>query len=246
MLTATTHTETALDKILSIFRKEPENDLLRDNERYFGSFKQTKKLMDCEFCVVDTELTGLSPRSDAIVSIGAVRIKHLSITAESFYTLVAPGRDIPKKSAVIHRITPEMLDSAPDIEEALPEFIRFCGKSLLVGHNIGLDMSFLNRAAKRVMGGKLRTPCLDTMRLAQIYQQELWENYYDRYNSHISYQLGDLSERYGLPNFNQHNALYDAMQTAYLFLYLVKKLNSGGVRTLKDLFEAGRSWRWYM
>jgi len=234
-----------LEKTLALFRRKPGSELLRRHEEQFSTLDQNRPLTDYEFCVVDTELTGLSPRSDEIVSIGAVRIRELSITAQSYYTLVAPKQELPKVSTMIHRITPEMLKEAPRLRQIFPDFLNFCGGALLVGHNIGLDMSFLNRASTHILGGRLRTPCVDTMRLAQIHQQELWENYYDQYDAQVSYQLYDLSERFGLPSFNQHNALYDAMQTAYLFLYLIKKLHSGGIRTLRDLYLAGRSWRWY-
>ncbi len=231
--------------LLGLLGGAPGNLYLKRQRAVFSRLDQDRPLTDYEFCVLDTELTGLNPRRDEIVSLGAVRVSNLSITAESFYSLVAPRRGLPKVSTMIHRITPQMLVEAPRLRAVFPRFLDFCGNSLIVGHNVGLDMSFLNRAATRILGGRLRIPCVDTMRLAQIHQQELWENYYDQYDGQVSYQLYDLSRRYNLPAFNQHNALYDAMQTAYLFLYLVKKLDSGGVRTLRDLYLAGRSWRWY-
>lgn len=237
-----------LETIRRTFRElagKPEHDLLAENRDHFTGFDQHKPLTDYEFVVFDTELTGLSPRSDEIVSIGAVKIRNFQISADSFYTLVAPRRDIPKTSTLIHRITPSQVKDAPRLRAVLPKFLKFCGKALLVGHNVGMDMSFLNRAAVDILGGKLHSPCVDTMRLAQVYQAELWENYYDKYDGGISYQLGDLTEKYGLPSFNLHNALHDSMQTAYLFLFLVKKLHSGGIETLHDLYMAGRSWRWY-
>lgn len=242
--------EPLADKVGGAWRKltgAPEpHPLLKQIERYFKEFNQNKKLTDYEFVVMDTELTGLSPRQDEIVSIGAIKIKNFMITAESFYTLVAPKIDIPKTSTLIHRITQSQVAGAPRLRETLPKFLEFCGAALIVGHNIGMDMQFLNRAAPNILGGRLKTPCLDTMRLSQIYDAEQWENYYDRYDTSVSYQLGDLSRKFGLPAFDQHNSLYDAMQTAYLFLFLVKKLHSGDIRTLKDLYLAGRSWRWYM
>lgn len=96
------------------------------------------------------------------------------------------------------------------------------------------------------MGGKLVNPCLDTLHMARIYRAGQWENFYDRYDLKVSYALSDLSAEFDLPRFPAHTALGDAMQTAYLFLYLVRKLKDGGILTLRDLFEAGRSWRWYL
>ncbi|GAB6177061.1 hypothetical protein JCM16814_19520 [Desulfobaculum senezii] len=233
------------ERLLRLVGLGASGPLAEHRSRYAG-LDQDRPLTDYTFTVLDTELTGLSPRTDEIVSIGAVKVRDLSITADSFYSLVAPRGGVPKVSTMVHRITPEMLRGAPRLRQTFPRLMEFLGDSLLVGHNIGLDMSFLNRAARDILGGRLRIPCVDTMRLAQVYERECWENYYDQFDSRVSYQLGDLSASYGLPAFDQHNALYDAMQTAYLFLFLVKKLKSGGIETLRDVYLAGRSWRWYL
>jgi DNA polymerase-3 subunit epsilon len=96
-----------------------------------------------------------------------------------------------------------------------------------------------------IYGGKMANPCLDTLRMAQIYRAEHWENYYDRYALNVSYSLSDLAEEWGLPRFPAHEALSDAMQTAYLFLYLIKKIRGGRLTTLGVLYRAGRNWRWH-
>lgn len=225
--------------------RKPWHPALRDSREAFREFDQNVPLEECEFTVVDTELTGLDQRKDEIVSIGAVRIRGMAIEpSANFYAVVRPSC-LPKTCTLIHRITPSEVESAPELPDVLPEFADYLGQSLVVGHHIGLDMAFLNRACRRILGGTMVNPCLDTLRLAQVYEEERWVGYYDRYNLRVSYNLSDLSEQYGLPRFPAHNALSDAMQTAYLFLFLVRKLRSGYVRTLKDLHDLGRSWRWY-
>ena len=238
----------ALGEALSrLFRREPKHQALAAAFRHFSDLDQNKPLEEYQFVVLDTELTGLDPKRDEIVSIGAVRIRDLAISpAEQFYSLVEPRIPLPKKSTLIHRITPEQVKGRPRLRQVLPQLLDFIGTSFIVGHFVGLDISFLNRAGKDILGHKLVTPCLDTMRLAQVYQEALFESYYDRYQSHISYNLRDLSRHYGLPLFPQHNALHDALQTAYLFLFLVKKLKMFGVHTLRQLYMAGRSWKWYL
>lgn len=228
-----------------LFRKGPAHPLIAKLEERFKGFDQTLPLPEYDFVVLDTELTGFSTRKDDVVSIGAVRIKGLSITSERFYTLVAPRGSEHTPSTLIHRITPEDLENAPAVAEVLPELVEFVNGSLIVGHNIGMDMSFLNREARSLFGGIIPVPCIDTMRLAMIYQEELWENDVDRHDMDVSYALSDLTKKYGLPEFPVHNALNDAVQTAYLFLFLVKKLREGGLSSLKDLYNAGRSGRWY-
>ena len=230
-----------------LFWGTPREERLRVNHEMFRRLDQEKPLAEYSFVVLDTELTGMNARQDEIVSIGAVHIEDFCVQPrDSFYTLIQPKDPMPKKSTLIHRITPDEVKNAPRLREVLPDLLDFLNDSLIVGHHIGLDMSFLNPAVRRVFGAELISPCLDTMRLAQAYEAEMWENYYDRYQLDVSFNLRDLAKRFGLPVFPQHNALQDALQTAYLFLFLVKKLNKGGVATLNDLYQVGRSWRWYL
>lgn len=217
---------------------------LEENRRLFLDLDQNRPLEEYEFAVVDTELTGLSPRNDEIVSIGAVLVRGMRIVPdETYFTLVRPRMDLPKLSTLIHHITPGEVAKAPTLEDALPDFVDFCQGRLIVGHHIGLDMSFLNRALRRIYGAGLNTPCLDTMRLAQAYEENLWEGFYDQFNMKVSYHLPDLAEAFGLPAFKAHHALMDALQAAYLFLFLARKLTKGNIHTLKDLHAAAKPRR---
>lgn len=227
------------------FRAKPKHPVLAGSREYFNRFNQDLPLENYEFVVLDTELTGLNEKTDEIVSIGAVKIENLRIDLENnFYSNICPCQEVPKFSTLIHRISPRQARKSPPIAEILPDFLDYVGNSLIIGHNIGMDMAFINKELKDNLGGILHNPCLDTIRMARIYREEQWINYYDRYNLGVSYNLKDLSVEYGLPVFPEHNSLNDAIQTAYLFLFLVHKLKHGNIRTLKDLYMAGRSWRW--
>ncbi len=217
--------------------------IFADNRNYFSKLDQDRPIADFEYVVFDTELTGLNHRQDEIISIGAVRIRDLQIqVGETFYTHIRPQRYSLTGHTLIHRITPQQLENAPTIKEVLPEFVSFCGKSLLVAHYIGLDMGFMNRAADMHFQGSLNNPCLDTMHLAKLFTERSWQHYFDRYQVTL-YDLESLSKNYGLPCFPRHDAMQDALQTAYLFLYLVKQLQEFGLTNLKNVFTAGQTWR---
>ncbi len=219
---------------------------LLDNNALCRDIDQGKPLEAYDYVVFDAEMTGLSPRRDEIVSLGAVRVKNLQILPyERFEALVKPSIPLPRLSTIIHRITPQAIREAPPLAEVLPDFFAFCRGSLLVGHHVGLDMAFLTRACRALYGETPVNPCLDTMRLAMLWRERLFESHYDRYNLSVSYNLADLAREHGLPVFPSHNAMADAMQTAYLFLFLVKKLRKSGIGALKELYLSGRSWRWY-
>jgi DNA polymerase-3 subunit epsilon len=223
------------------FRREKHPTIIA-NHRRLERFDQTKPIETYRFVSLDTELTGLDLRRDAIVSIGAVRIEGLQIiTGNNFFSYVRPKRSMPKVSTLIHRITPDQIESAPELRKVMPDFVDFVGNDLLVGHFIGLDMAFINRAARRLMGGRLRNPCLDSMKLAQVYEERERGGHYDRVEVAAGYNLKTLSEKYHLPRFEQHDALGDAFQAACLFVFVVKKMQSFGCRTLRDLHTASRS-----
>lgn len=189
--------------------------------------------------VLDTELTGLNPRRDEIVSIGAVRIRDMRILVEeNFYTCVRTRKALPKESTLVHRITSERVKTAPELEEVLPEFLAFCGSALLVGHYVQLDLAFLNKAARRILGGAMPNLSVDCARLAQAYVANLHRRGHREFSLDGTFQLAKLAKEYGLPLFEQHNALEDALQTAYLFVFLAAKLREQGLSTFRHLRQA--------
>jgi DNA polymerase-3 subunit epsilon len=219
----------------------PAHPVLQQNKKLFADFNQSRPLNDYSFVVCDTELTGLNRRKDEIISIGAVRIVNLQIElSQTFHRYVRPDNISPNQATLVHRITPEELKKAPPMIEILPEFIDFCGNSLLVGHFVGIDMHFLNKAAKTTLGGMISNPSVDTMRLARGYKEAKCTDFYGGCDQSTSYNLDLLTEEFNLPRFKPHDALEDALQTAYLFLFLIKKFKHGGINTLKELYLAGR------
>jgi DNA polymerase-3 subunit epsilon len=214
--------------------------LLLKNRGYFAAFDQSRPLTDYRFVVLDTELTGLE-RRDEIISIGAVRITNLQIElGATFHQYVRPRNLNHNQATFIHQITPEQLRAAPTIEEVLPEFVEFCGDSLLVGHFLDIDMGYLNRAARRMLGGALANPAVDTLQLVKAYKEANQSCDYGHCDQSFSCNLDDLSVEFNLPRFKPHDALEDALQCAYLFLFLAKRLDGGQVKTLRQLHQVGR------
>lgn len=216
------------------------------NNRHFARFDQNRKFGDCSFVVFDTELTGLNPKKDEIISIGAVRIKDLQIDlSETFHYYIRPKNREHTQATLIHRITPQQLEAAPPLEDVLPMFLNFIEIDLLVGHCVQIDTNFLDKATRLLFKGTVANPSLDTMRMAQIYKRKVLGDFDSAQPSGDGrYNLQKLSAELNLPFFEAHDALEDALQTAYLFIFLVKKLQSVGVITLRDLLTAGKEIDW--
>jgi len=214
---------------------------IRLNEQLFHAFDTNRNIASYEFVVFDTELTGLNRQKDEIVSIAAVRIRNTRILlADSFHSYVRTRKKLLGEGTFIHRITPQQILLAPGPEEVLPEFVKFCHSSVLVGHLPALDFSFLNKALKRNTGGLIRNPCLDSMELARHWHRLQKKNAAESVPKIRSFNLNELAVAYRVPLFPSHDALGDALQTACLFLFLMEKLRKCGLSTLKDFQKVGR------
>ncbi|MFV1999202.1 MAG: DEDD exonuclease domain-containing protein [Acidimicrobiia bacterium] len=189
------------------------------------SFKELgTPLAEVPFCVLDLETTGVAPDTCEITEIGAAKYIGGVETAR-FQTLVNPGLAIPPAVTVITGITQAMVIDAPKIEEALPSFLEFLGNSVIVGHNVRFDISFLNAAATRLGYGRLPHRHADTLRLAQRLIK----------NDVRSMKLSSLAVYFGSPVAPNHRALDDALATAHVFWSLLERAGSIGVTHLDDL-----------
>lgn len=229
-----------LSYLRELLEQRKPHPLLVENRRRFAQFDQSKPLTEYSFVVLDTELTGLSYK-DEIIAIGAVKISNMQIEMGTvFHSLVRPLNLKHNQATFIHQITPDQLRAAQPIKVVLPEFVEFCGDALLVGHFLEIDLGYLNRASKKVFGGTLANPTIDTLRLVKAYKESSYVCEHGYCDQSFPCNLNELAEEFNLPRFKAHDALEDALQSAYLFLFLLKKLDNGQVQTLRQLHNVGR------
>lgn len=192
-------------------------------------------LESLEFVVIDTELTGLDPRKDSIVSIGAIQMKgHTILLGDIFYRVVAPSTDC-SKTVTVHGITPEETNHCPELEIVLPEFLRFIGNRIVVGHHVKIDIVFLNRALRILNIPSLDNPAVDTFKIYSWLKKLhiAADAFYEPRT--VTESLFEIARIYEIDVQNIHHALYDAFITAQLFQRFLHELKLKGVKTLKDL-----------
>ena len=198
-------------------------------------------IAEAAYVVFDTELTGLESRKDSIVSIGAVRMAGPRILAgQHFNRMVEPRTALTGRSVVIHGITPSEARLCPGIESMLPEFLAFCRGAVLVGHNVAMDLRFLNAELQRCLGAPVGNPAVDTLSLAAW----LWKREGDYCAFHEEQRgpvdLFSLATAHGIPVHHAHDAAYDAYVTAQLFQRYLAILPKHGVRTVGELVKIGK------
>jgi len=99
------------------------------------------------FAILDVETTGLSSRAEKITEIAIFRHNGKEIVDE-FSTLVNPEKDIPYRITQMTGITNKMVENAPRFCEVAKDILDFTEDSIIVGHNIAFDYSFIRNEFK--------------------------------------------------------------------------------------------------
>ena len=194
-------------------------------------------LSENTYVIFDVETTGFNAGlSDSIIEIGAVKMKD-GIVIDSFDELINSGKPLRKEITKLTGITDAMLSSCDNEENATKRFKEFIGDLPLVAHNAKFDKSFLDSAYSKYNLGKLTNPILDTMIISQLINP-LYKNH----------KLSTLAKNYGIEfdendeedtttQRHHHRADYDAENTGYIFMKMLKEMDKLGINTLNDLFN---------
>jgi DNA polymerase-3 subunit epsilon len=181
---------------------------------------------------LDLETGGLDARRDPILAVGMLPVRDGVVRlAQGYRTLVRPpdGGRIDPASVVAHQLLWGEVREAPPLAEVLPEVARRLREGVLLVHHAAIDVTFLKRDFKRC---GLRWPSPTVVDTARLLRRIGRLSQPDLPADMQPLNLTRARRAYGLPEYQAHDALTDALATAELFLVLRKVL---GARTLRDL-----------
>lgn len=176
---------------------------------------------------IDLETTGLDPRKDAIIEIGAVRFNGSRVEAE-WSTLVNPHRPISAFVTHLTGISDAMVVKAPPLQAILQELVDFVGDSPILGHNVQFDVGFLRQAG--VFKNNLT---IDTYELAAVLMPTAGR-----------YRLGILGQELGILLPGTHRALDDARLTHAVLIDLYEKALSLPPELIEEIIHLSEPIAW--
>ena len=182
--------------------------------------------LDDAYVVFDLETTGFSAIKDKIIEIGAVKVVNGEIV-DTFSTFVNPRRPIPFEITQLTSITDEMVMEYPDIETILPQFLEFIGDAVLVAHNAGFDVGFMEQNC-RYQEIEPHFISVDTVALARVLMPTL-----------SKYKLNVVAKALNISLENHHRAVDDAGATAKIFVKFIQMLKDRNITTLKGINQFG-------
>ena len=152
---------------------------------------------------------------------------------ESFSTLVRPdpGRPIKPESVRAHQLLAGDLRKSPPLHAVLMEVGRRLADGVLLVHNRGIDVSFLKEGHARTGVSWKKPVVVDTVDLI-VKAAERRKFLRPDGVQMPSLNLSEARRAHGLPDYQAHDALIDAVSTAELFLVLRQVI---GAKTLRDL-----------
>ncbi len=184
------------------------------------------------YWALDLETGGLDAGRDPVISIGMVPVREGTVRlGEGYRTLVRPEGEagIDPASVAAHQLVRGDVGSAPRLAEVLPEVERRLREGVLLVHHQSIDVTFLKRDFGRIGLPWPKPRVVDTARLLALASRMAEPGLA---NDQIERNLTLARRKYGLPDYDAHDALLDAVATAELFLVLRKSL---GVQRLRDL-----------
>jgi DNA polymerase-3 subunit epsilon len=191
---------------------------------------------EASWCALDLELTGLDPRRNDIIAVGAVPIEDGRVVlGEAVYTLVRTSKRSEHGAVLVHKLRLADLADAPPLEDAIELVLEVLAGRVPVFHTAAVERSFLAPLFRR---RRVRLPAAaDTEILGRLWLRErdgvapTWLG------------LAKVSSVLGQPGETPHHALGDALTTAKAFIALASHLDATGPQTVGSLVGAGNRLR---
>lgn len=173
--------------------------------------------------VLDIETTGLSHYINNITEIAALKFENNKLI-DKFHTLINPEQRIPHFITNLTGIDNEMVKYSPKIHEVLPALKEFLGEDVIVAHNAGFDVGFLNHNFKKHLKCELNNNCICTVRLANRIPLSI-ENR----------KLKTLCNYFNINNESEHRAMGDTKATAELLNKFQKILEKNKINSIDEI-----------
>jgi DNA polymerase-3 subunit epsilon len=185
------------------------------------------------FAVLDSETTGLDPRRDRIITIGAVAVQDGEIIlSDSFEVMLKVAYNAA--SVTVHGITREEALDGMDEPEALEAFRDWLQDGVIVGHHIGHDIQCLNAGYERHGTPLLANRSLDTMDLTLHLEKD---GAFAGQEEIADFSLDGLCRMFNVRPHDRHTAGGDAFITAQIFLRLFALAKKHGRTDLDRICE---------
>jgi DNA polymerase-3 subunit epsilon len=171
-------------------------------------------ISEISLLAMDFETTGLDAKRDHLLSVGYVELMNSRVLLGSaHHQIIHSNREMADENISIHRITHDQVADGMGLGKVVESILKQLAGKILLAHHAKVEISFLQQACKHLYGMAPVLPAIDTMQIARRRLERLQQPY-----KASELRLFNLRKTYGLPAYQAHNALMDAIATGELFL----------------------------
>lgn len=161
------------------------------------------------FVAIDVETTGLSPFANELIEVSAIKYDGCK-KIDTYSTLIRPKLEIPYYITKITGITNNMVKSAPEVEEVMPQLVNFVGDAAIVAHNANFDYKFIQNYSDNSFS---KNKVIDTVPIGRKLYPEL-----------PNHKLGTIAKHIGITEDGFHRAEFDCECCAKIYMEYLKAI----------------------
>ena len=201
-----------------------------------GRPSATTPWKQARFCALDLELTGLDPRKNDIIAIGAMPIEAGRVMlGEGMYTLVRTTRRSEHGAVLVHKLRVPDLADAPPLDQAIDMVLEVLTGRVPVFHTAWVERNFLEPLLRK---RRVKLPdAADTEVLGRAWLRARGRE------APQGLSLERLADLLGQPAETPHHALGDALTTAKAFIALASHLDASEPQTVGSLVAVDEPMR---
>ncbi len=156
--------------------------------------------------ILDVETTGIKAGSNKIIELYILKVLNEKVV-DDYYSKFNPKQNIPLFISNLTGIYQWHVEDAPIIDDEILNIKNFISDSIIIGHNLKFDLSFLNYALTSNNLQKFDNETIDTLNLSRALMRSKVKNH----------KLVTLSKYFKTVNQNEHNSKADVLTTYEVF-----------------------------
>lgn len=198
---------------------------LTDNKKILHDYFEN----NFTYVALDTETTGLHPKENYLIEIGAIKFNRYGILEKPIDILIKPPVEIPFFITSLTGIDDFMVHNSPCAKDGIKKLLEYLGnkESIIIAHNAPFDIHFINEELNRANMQIIENQIIDTLVMARAFHPDF------RGTQEGPYKLQSLAKRYNIDIFQSHRANDDARVCMELFnKLLIEKRNNSDIKNL--------------
>ena len=189
-------------------------NLNKEYPEFWKSYSSKFENKTNRFVVISTETTGLNPKKDVVLSMGAVASENNTIVVNDSFEVILLQYIFLHDNGLSNEFIVESKLPKLGEPEAIQAFVDFIGNAILVGHRIHFDIEMINEALYKMGCSRIKNEAIDI----EVMYRKLIDS------SDKQFSIDELCQIFKVSKNDRHSSAEDAYTIALLFLKLKSRL----------------------